>query len=150
MFWFTKAPLLSKKTGKTQFHFSCFHGHPFPHWPWTDTRSLRETENLSRAMARQKLTLTFTLKTENSTCKLFLLSLHSSAGPHIVFICLAPWGQTLYWQRLVNSGKSVITFLAPFLTHWWQKWGESMAAAVLTVTDMGIRKMRASFAPFQK
>lgn len=113
-------------------------------------RSLCETDHLSRAIAQHKLKLTFNLKTENSTCKRFLLSLQSFAGPRIVLICLAPWGQTLRWQRLVNPGKLVSTFLAPFLTHWRQKRTQSTAAVVLRVIDMGIRKTRASFAPLQK
>lgn len=135
---------------KTQFHFSCFHGHLSLIGLGLVLRSPCETDNLSRATAQQKLKLTFNLKTENSTCKLLLLSLHSLAGLHIVFICLAPWGQTLYWQRLVNSGKLVITFRAPFLTRWRQKQTKGIATVVLTVIDMGRHKMRASFAPLQK
>lgn len=58
-------------------------------------RSLCEMGNLSRATAQQKLKLAFNLKTENSTCKLFPLSLHSFCRSLHSFYLLGPMGADL-------------------------------------------------------
>lgn len=87
----------------------CSQRRSFPHWSWPGTEVSLWNWWLIQSNCSAKAE-TFNLKTENSTCKLCLLSLHSLAGPSMVLICWTLWGQTLQWQRLVNSRETVVTF----------------------------------------